>query len=153
MKILIAYDGSPGAEAAVAAAGELFDKDADVTVLSVWEPEVVEAIRLSGFGGPLAVPTNVAEVDADSEKHAQALAAQGAAAAAAAGLEARPAWAADRERIQDAIVDTANQLEVDVIVVGARGLTGIAASLGSVSQHVLQHAHRPVLVVPGPKPS
>src|ERR671934_164053 len=42
----------------------------------------------------------------------------------------------------------ADELDADVIVLGARGLAGIAAFLGSVSNHVLQHAHRPVLIVP-----
>jgi nucleotide-binding universal stress UspA family protein len=46
------------------------------------------------------------------------------------------------------ILATADELAVDLIVLGARGLAGVRAFLGSVSNHVVQHAQRPVLVVP-----
>ena len=36
---------------------------------------------------------------------------------------------------------------------GARGLTGLRAFLGSVSNHLLQHAHRPLLIIPPRTPS
>jgi nucleotide-binding universal stress UspA family protein len=48
----------------------------------------------------------------------------------------------------DTIVDVANTLGVDLIVVGARGLNlGGKWLLGSVSDRVIQHAGRPVTVV------
>jgi nucleotide-binding universal stress UspA family protein len=48
-----------------------------------------------------------------------------------------------------AIVDNAQDAEL--IVVGQRGLGAVGAVvLGSVSHHVLHHAHCPVLVVPAP---
>ncbi len=51
-------------------------------------------------------------------------------------------------------VAEANALDVDlVVVVGARGLTGLRAFLGSVSNHLLQHAHRPLLIIPPRTPS
>jgi hypothetical protein len=55
---------------------------------------------------------------------------------------------ADQRKIADTIVEDAAELDVDLIVLGARGLTGVRAFLGSVSNHVLQNARRPVLVVP-----
>ena len=46
------------------------------------------------------------------------------------------------------IVALADQLEVDLIVVGSRGLRGIRRALaGSVSESVFRHAHCPVMVV------
>ena len=52
MRILFAHDGSESADAAVAAAGKLLDHDrADVVVLTLWEPLVVEALRANRFGG------------------------------------------------------------------------------------------------------
>jgi nucleotide-binding universal stress UspA family protein len=50
-----------------------------------------------------------------------------------------------------AICDVADNVDAEPIVLGARGLSRIqSALLGSVSATVVQHAHRPVLVVPGP---
>ena len=70
------------------------------------------------------------------------------------GLEAAGIDAAVRERtsrgeaLYELDAETLEELDVDLIVLGARGLAGVRAFLGSVSNHVVQHAHRPVLVVP-----
>jgi nucleotide-binding universal stress UspA family protein len=97
------------------------------------------------------VPYDADEIDEDSEKYAKELAERGAKAAEEAGFAPRALWVADQRGIADAIVDTADELDVDLVVLGARGLAGVRAYLGSVSNHVLQHAHRPVLVVPSKK--
>jgi hypothetical protein len=59
-----------------------------------------------------------------------------------------PVWLADDHDVPSAIVDEANKSNVDLVVLGARGLAGVRALLGSVSNHVLQHSRRPVLVIP-----
>jgi nucleotide-binding universal stress UspA family protein len=49
------------------------------------------------------------------------------------------------------IVETARAREASVIVLGARGLSGLQhALLGSVSEKVARHADRPVLVLHPP---
>jgi nucleotide-binding universal stress UspA family protein len=68
------------------------------------------------------------------------------------GFDAKPLAIADERNIADAIVATADERDVDLIIVGARSLAGVRAFLGSVSNHVIQHSHRPVLVIP-PKAS
>jgi nucleotide-binding universal stress UspA family protein len=149
MTMLIAYDGSESADGAISAVrGLLGGASGEAVVLSVWEPLVEQALRSVRFGGRLPVLTDVAGFDAQSEDQARQLAEHGARRAGEAGLEARPLWVADERAIADTIVDKAEELDVDLIVLGARGLTGIRAFLGSVSNHVLQHARRPVLVVP-----
>ena len=149
MTILIAYDGSESADGAISAARDLLGgASGEAVVLSVWEPLVDQALRSLRFGGRLPVMTDVAGFDAQSEDQARQLAEHGARRAGEAGFEARPLWVADKRAIADKIVDRAEELDVDLIVLGARGLTGIRAFLGSVSNHVLQHAHRPVLVIP-----
>lgn len=149
MTILIAYDGSESADGAISAARDLLGgASGEAVVLSVWEPLVDQALRSLRFGGRLPVMTDVAGFDAQSEDQARQLAEHGARRAGEAGFEARPLWVADKHAIADTIVDRAEELDVDLIVLGARGLTGIRAFLGSVSNHVLQHAHRPVLVIP-----
>jgi nucleotide-binding universal stress UspA family protein len=50
--------------------------------------------------------------------------------------------------VAEEIVDLAGELEVDLIIVGSRGLRGIKRALaGSVSESVFRHAHCPVMVV------
>jgi nucleotide-binding universal stress UspA family protein len=50
--------------------------------------------------------------------------------------------------VAEEIVAFADELEVDLIIVGSRGLRGIRRALGgSVSERVFRHAHRPVMVV------
>jgi nucleotide-binding universal stress UspA family protein len=59
----------------------------------------------------------------------------------------------------DEIIATAGDFDTDLVVVGARGLGGMARLLlGSVSERVLRHARCPVLIVKegpqkGDKPS
>jgi nucleotide-binding universal stress UspA family protein len=149
MKILFAYDGSESADAAIAAAGQLLaGRDTEAIVLSVWEPLIVEALHASKFGGRFSVPTSVPETDERSEHHARQLAEHGERIAREHGLNARPRWAADERDVKDAIIAEADELDVDLVVLGARGLTGMRALVGSVSNHVLQHVHRPLLVIP-----
>jgi len=149
VRILFAYDGSESADAAIAAAGKLLSHDrADAVVLTVWEPLVVEALRANRFCGWPPIPPDVTQVDQRAQKQAQRLAEHGARLAGEAGFEARALWVADERRIPATIIEGADELDADLIITGARGLTGIAAFFGSVSNHVLQHATRPVLVVP-----
>lgn len=46
------------------------------------------------------------------------------------------------------IIDTANEKEVDLIVIGSKGASKIGwVSLGSVANRVVQYAHIPVMIV------
>jgi nucleotide-binding universal stress UspA family protein len=150
MKILFAYDGSDGADAAIAKAAELLGHTNDeAVVLSVWEPLTVAAIKAARFGGDeIAVPLDAASEDERSEKQAHELAEHGVEVARSHGFDARPVAVADDRAIADTIVHQAKELDADLIVLGARGLAGVRAFLGSVSNHVLQQAHRPTLVIP-----
>jgi nucleotide-binding universal stress UspA family protein len=150
MTILFAYDGSESSAAAFAAAGKIFGHSRpDAVVLTVWEPLSVEAIRAARFGGWwIPLPLDVTEADQTSEMQAEQLAAHGVRLATAAGFGARALWRADAREIAETIVEEANALDADLIVIGGHGLTGIRASLGGVSSHILRHATLPVLVAP-----
>lgn len=51
--------------------------------------------------------------------------------------------------VDEAILDAAENVSAEAIVVGSRGLTGVKSLLlGSVSHAVLQHADLTVIVVP-----
>jgi len=134
VKVLVAYDGSNGADAAIATAAKLLAGSVvEAIVLSVWEPMMVSALHAARFGGPLAVATDASEVDDHSAQQAQKLAEHGARLAGSLGFPV-----ADDRDVSDAIVGEASELDVDGVVLGARGLTGVRAFVGSVSTHVLQ---------------
>ena len=154
MKILIGYDGSKSADAAIAAAGKLLaGADAEAIVLSVWEPESVAAVRAARFGGPmLPISNDAADDDDRSEQQARKLAEHGARLVRNSGFDPTPLWMADDRDVPRAIVGEATELDVDLVVLGARGLAGVRAFLGSVSNHVLQHCQRPVLIIPASSP-
>src|SRR5262249_27760403 len=122
--------------------------DVEAVVLSVWEPLTVAALKAVRFGGPMPLTSDVDEIDDEAEDHARDLAEHGVQVATDAGFPATPMSGADTPDIPPAIVAAAAEVDAHLLVLGARGLSGIAAFLGSVSNHVVQHAHRPVLVVP-----
>jgi nucleotide-binding universal stress UspA family protein len=148
--ILIAYDGSDDARAAVESAAKLFP-GASVTVLTVWEPFVEVVARSSvGYGMVPSIPDSD-EVDQASTKAADRTAAEGVELAAKLGLQAEPLTFAQTSTTARAILAEADKLGASAIVMGSRGLTGVKSMLlGSVSHEVIQHADRTVVVVPSP---
>ena len=123
-QILICYDGSNEAKRAIDAAAALFSPR-HATVLNV-APGVEERNK------------------ADALLRAEA----GAARARRAGLDAEP-----RATLASAtwrgIVDVADQLDAEIIVIGSRGRTGLNGSARrSVAHDVATHARQPVLIVP-----
>ena len=149
--ILICYDGSDDAKAAIEAGAELLSGH-DATVVSVWEPFYRLAARtVVGIGLVANIPDE-AEIDEASQKAAQALAEEGAALAGKAGLKAQPLISPARSTTAGAILDQAASVNASAILIGSRGHTGVKSLvLGSVSQAVIQHADRPVIVVPSPE--
>lgn len=149
MKMLIAYDGSADAKAAVTMAGHLFDGSTAV-VLTVWEGfSTVVARAESGLSSSL----DFARIDTECEQRATDQAIDGAGHARAAGLQAEARATERRGSIADTILEEAESAGVELIVVGTRGLSGVKSFLlGSVSRAVLQRARLPVLVAPTPTP-
>jgi nucleotide-binding universal stress UspA family protein len=143
--ILICYDRSEGARRAIEMAGALFPGRRAV-VLYVWSPL---SVMIGGYGAVVPLPAYD-----DSELHAaaQEIAEQGASIARASGLDARPdSTATTLDGTPRTILEVADQQDAGLIVMGARGLSTFKSMLlGSVSHAVVQHAHRPVLVVPPP---
>lgn len=154
--ILIAYDGSEPARAAVRAAGDLFP-GAAALVLTVWEPALAQVLLMpdsTGMGGTMLPydPAVVHEAERASEEHAREVAREGVRVASEAGLRAQALVAEDDLEPRDAIVNAAEEHAARAIVIGSRGLRGLKSKLlGSTSAHVLSHALRPVLVVRHPE--
>jgi nucleotide-binding universal stress UspA family protein len=141
--ILICYDGSAGAERAIAAAGRLFGRRRAV-VLNVGPLQVVaEAYAAMG--------SDAAELDRLTLHASAARAQAGAEVARAAGFHASgraeleaPTWLG--------VGEVADEICAAVIVFGSRGLSGIREFFeGSLSHQVATHLGRPVLIVPPPR--
>src|SRR6476620_2068217 len=140
MNVLFAYDGSAGADAAIESAASLLGPNGvHGVVVSVWEPLLVQALRAERFGSPVApLPYDTTSPDAQMEAHAQQIAEHGAKIAQEAGFAVRPVWISDQHDIAKAVVDAAAELDVDLIVTGARGLAGVRSFIGSVSRRIVQ---------------
>jgi nucleotide-binding universal stress UspA family protein len=151
--ILICFDGSDDAQAAIDRAAELMP-GAEATVLTVWEEFIDSMIHSGSMGVGMGFAGGYGDdgkLDAASEKAALENATKGAELATAAGLVAQPRIGTRRGAIGHAILDAASEVDADIIVIGTRGLGGIKSLLlGSVSHELVQHADRPVLVVPSP---
>jgi nucleotide-binding universal stress UspA family protein len=144
--VLLCFDGSPEAAHAIEAAGRLLS-GGRATVLYAWH-SASEA--LARYGTP-AVYESAGDFERDRE-HARGVAASGAELARAAGFEAEPRTAHSAAPTWAAILYVSDELEVDLVVLGARGLTGFRSLLlGSVSHHVVNLTRRPTLVIPSPR--
>ena len=143
--LLLCYDGSEGARRAISAAGRLFAERRAI-VFHTWESWVAEAPALAGASA--TVQGMAGELDELTDEQSAARTAEGVQVAESASFNAEglserasgPAW--------KAVLDAADQRACAAIVVGSRGLTGISAALGSVSNGVVHHSRWPVLVVP-----
>jgi nucleotide-binding universal stress UspA family protein len=145
--LLIAYDGSPDAKAAIQHAGKLMPNTA-VTVLTIWEPFTTMLARTPETLRALARVDDGEAIDRESIDAAEASSTEGVELAREAGLDATSFSTSLNGSIADTIIEQADRLDVDAIVVGSRGLTGMALLLGSVSLAVVQRADRTVIIVP-----
>ncbi len=145
--ILIAYDGSDDAKAAIEQASKLFPGE-QAAILTVWQRFIDTMARV---GGGLGVIVDFDEIDQDAKRAAADNAEEGSALARDAGLDARARTAVVETTIAEAILAEAAAIDASVVVCGSRGFTGVKSlMLGSVSHHLLQHADLPVVVVPSP---
>jgi nucleotide-binding universal stress UspA family protein len=152
-RIVVGYDGSELAKAALRGAAELFPGSPTV-VVTVWEPGL-GAMVAAGTGmdaaGALPLPPDpelVSEVDHAEEHHAAVVAREGAQLAASLGLDADAHAIPDRLDVADTIVDVASKRDARAVVIGSHGISGLRSRLlGSTSSRVLARCPLPVVVV------
>ena len=145
--VLIAFDGSEPARNAIEHAGRLFP-GAPVVVATVWT-SMREAARAARAALPQAmIDEAVYNFDAAAEQEAAQTAADGVAVATSVGLEASALTLRADPSVWATLVRYAEEQESRAVVVGSRGRSAVtSALLGSVSNAVLNHSRRPVLVV------
>jgi len=143
-RLLVAYDGSPHAERALAEATELAQSNRGTLTVMAVAPEA-NMWAFSGYDAPVTVDGLDKEIEHDYQ------------AMLDGAVEAMPADVPVRKLLKRgpagaAIADEANAGDHDLVVMGSRGRGELRSLLlGSVSHRVLQSSHVPVLVVHEPE--
>jgi nucleotide-binding universal stress UspA family protein len=141
MRILLGYDGSKNAKAALARATEL-------TKNSDGELVVVVAANVP-IPAPYANRSYYEQLHNDVVEHARSLVAEASDMARQAGVT-RVTGSVKEGFPADVIASHAAEMGADMIVVGRRGIRGVERTLiGSVSSSVLAQSKCDVLVVMG----
>jgi nucleotide-binding universal stress UspA family protein len=151
--ILLSYDGSDDAQAAIERAAQLMP-GSYATVLTVWLPYV--SLLAGNYSPGMGMAASYAcyetgEIDEATHQAALATAEEGAQRATAAGLVATPLVESLHGDVATTILKAATEIDASVVAMGTRGRSGVRAYvLGSVSRSVVEHADRAVLVIPSP---
>jgi nucleotide-binding universal stress UspA family protein len=149
--LLLAYDGSPSARAAVERCAALFpDAEAVVTSVASGLANVADAATAARVAlSDEMIRTAVARLRESAIEDARELAAEGARLAADAGLRARAETGTAGGAPWSELADAAHRAGAALIGCGTHGHGLVArAILGSVSSGLVQHSGMPVLVVP-----
>jgi nucleotide-binding universal stress UspA family protein len=149
--VVIAYDGSEVAKAAVRHAAELFPGHPAV-LATVWEPGLATLpVGSAGGFGMSSVPPDpetIEAVDRAQRERASRVAGEGAELARSHGLTAEPHAVPDEVDVADTLIDLARERGAAAVVVGSHGISGIRSRLlGGVSRKLVEHCDRPVLVI------
>lgn len=152
--MVVAYDGSSEAQAAVRAAATLFT-GRPLVVVSVWEPGLAAAMAPLGdpTGIGYAPPTAEEMAIADRTERDRAIdaAEAGAHLARELGATVEPFPVPDDVDVAETISKIADRCDACAVVVGSRGLGGMKSRLfGSTSRDLLRRTDRPALVVKAP---
>jgi nucleotide-binding universal stress UspA family protein len=149
MSIVICYDGSPSAKHAVSVAHSTLGHKPAV-LLHVWSPPA-EILADAFSTSAAATGPSIVELERWALERAQEIAEQGFELARHIGFAVEVRLERNDTSVWRKILDVADETEADLIVVGTRGQTAVqSVLLGSVSNAVVHHSARPVLVVPTP---
>ncbi|MEU8247213.1 universal stress protein [Nonomuraea sp. NPDC048916] len=150
LRVLMGYDGSLAATAAVGVGALLFP-GAHARIAYLWTPPFArEDLRRRLWTGRSHVNEFVEAVEREGRWEADQIAAVGTTLARAAGWEAEPLVERSYGGEGFKVAQLAQELDSDVVLVGSRGLSGGAAVLGSVSDMIVHYSPKPVLVAAHP---
>jgi nucleotide-binding universal stress UspA family protein len=149
VSILICYDGSDSARRALAVAASSLD-GAPAVLLNTWNPP--QRVLADSFGvDEHDAGLNVLQLERLSEQRAAEILAQGEAQAAQLQYPVMSRQEVNRSSVWQTILEIADEVDATLIVAGTHGSTAVQSGLlGSVSNALVHHAHRPVLLVPTP---
>ena len=149
MPVLICYDGSTSAQRALSVAASALD-GAPAVLLNIWNPP--QRVLADSFGlaespsGP-----SYKELERLSEKRAAEILADGETRAGRLDFPVTSRQEPNRSTVWQTILEVADEVDATLIVAGTHGSTAVQSGLlGSVSNALVHHAHRPVLLVPTP---
>jgi nucleotide-binding universal stress UspA family protein len=147
LRVLCATDLSEFGNRALRFAFAVASQSGRVTVLHVLQTKPVPSPLVPHYGDRHA---GDAELDEQEKERAARLvaAARPLAESRALAFEARVARAA---HVAEAIVAEAERIDAELICLATHSRSGLAQLvLGSAAEEVLQHAHRPVILIPPP---
>ncbi len=149
--LLLCYDGSASSKHAISVAqGTLAHVPA--TLLHVWNPppEFLAAAPFgdtSGSSGPSTI-----DLERVSLARAQEIIREGYELALSHGLKLETRTERADASVWQTILNVAEETDAQLIIIGTHGPTAVQSLLlGSVSNAVIHHSKRPVLVVPSPR--
>jgi nucleotide-binding universal stress UspA family protein len=148
-RLLIAYDGSEAARAAVRAVGGLFPGDEAVVLAAYERPPGLGRALVAGATPNTSAVQSIKALARETSARAMATAEEGSALAAQSGLAAEPEIVVTKGGVWPEVLATAEEREAEIIACGTRGRGGLGrALLGSTAASILHHAHCSVLIVP-----
>ena len=149
MSTLICYDGSASAQRALSVAASALD-GAPAVLLHIWNPP--ERILADSFGvTEHDVASGFPQLEELVRERAAGVLAEGEALAGRLGFSVTSRQEPNRSSVWRTILDVADEVDAGLIVTGTHGNTAMQSGLlGSVSNALVSHSHRPVLVVPTP---
>jgi nucleotide-binding universal stress UspA family protein len=149
MSLLLCYDGSPSARRAISVAHAALGHK-PLTVLHVFNPPDEVLADAFGTRDSASRPSN-SELERRALERAHAIVDEGVELARQCGFAVEPRVERNQTAVWRAILDVAAETDPELIVIGTHGATAVqSALLGRVSNAVVHHSDRPVLVVPTP---
>jgi nucleotide-binding universal stress UspA family protein/MFS family permease len=138
--VLFAYDGSDLAKAAIGEASKQLPAERDALVVTVWRTFNVGFVPEPDAHFDAACGDDVRQAAEQTAEHGAALADQAGFHAQALAVQGTPAW--------QAVIDTADQHDASLIVLGSHRRAGLGGRVaGSVGGEVSARSQRPVLIV------
>jgi nucleotide-binding universal stress UspA family protein len=148
--VLVGYDGSPPAAAAIDTAAPLFPS-AHATVAYLWTPPFADQeVRHRLWQRATSLDDLIALVEHEGSAEADRLARDGVALARAAGWDAEARVERCYGGVGYELARLAGEREPTALVIGSRGLGGVRAVLGSTSDVAAHVSTVPTLIVPHP---